>query len=247
MVQDQLMKLMSPKNHPAGRPRYKPRSRPRQRTSSSGRADTLTVKNQGLSVLQLNVEGLTIAKLEVIRHLANSNKVAVALQQETHWVSDDNLMLSGFLLAGSIHSKKHKMATFVQEGLSWSATSQSPPGCNIEWLVTKIQEISVVNTYKPPLTALTIASLPPVPAPAIYVGDFNCQHTDWDYNHTSYDGVALIILRAAKHNILLGYSKNYIPGWDEKCSCLLHQHQQASSREEMEATATTLLQKLDDT
>ncbi|KAL6463757.1 hypothetical protein MHYP_G00281480 [Metynnis hypsauchen] len=60
------------------------------------------------------------------------------------------------------------MSTFVREGLSWSATSQSPPGCNAEWLVTKIQETSVVNVYKPPLTALTISSLPPVPAPAIY-------------------------------------------------------------------------------
>ncbi|KAL6478486.1 hypothetical protein MHYP_G00143210 [Metynnis hypsauchen] len=53
-----------------------------------------------------------------------------------------------------------------------------------------MQETSVVNVYKPPLTALTIA-LPPVPAPAIYAGDFNCQHTDWGYNHTSHDSVAL--------------------------------------------------------
>ncbi|KAL7864615.1 hypothetical protein AOLI_G00160350 [Acnodon oligacanthus] len=334
--------------------------------SSSGWADTPSVENQGLLVLQLNVEGLTIAKLKVIRHLADFNNVAVVLLQKTHWVYDDNLKLPGFLLTGSIHSKKHGMATFVRERLSWSATSQSPPGCNIEWLVTKIQETSVVNVYKAPLTALTIASLPSVPAPAIYAGDFNCQHTDWGYNHTSHDGVALsecasnskalllfdpkeppsffsarwnsytnpdlafaicrsndlkperrvldsfphshhqpsiikvpslvqpvagkpvrrwnfrkanwqsfmaemqrksaglldpevaevhvayvayckVILRAAKHNILHGYNKNYILGWDEECSCLLRQHQQASSREEMEATATTLLQKLDDT
>ena len=56
-----------------------------------------------------------------------------------------------------------------------------------------------------------------------------------------------VLLRAAKHNIPRGYNKNYIPGWDEECSCLLRQHQQVSSREEMDATATTLLQKLDDT
>ena len=246
------------------------------------------------------------------------------------------------------------MATLVREGLSWTATSQSPPGCNIEWLVTKIQN-----------TALTVSSLPPVPAPAIYAGDFNCQHTDWGYNHTSQDGEALsewasnieaqllfdakeppslfsacwnlytnpdlafaicrsndlkperrvldrfprshhqpsiitvpslvqpvagngrrwnfrkanwqlfmaeterrtaglldpeaadvdtayaayceVLLRVAKHNIPRGYNKNYLPGWDEECSCLLRQHQQVSSREEMDATAITLLQKLDDT
>ena len=121
-------------------------------------------------MLQLNVEGLTIAKLEVIRHLADSNKVAVVLLQETHWVSDNNLKLPGFLLAGSIHSKTHGMATLVREELSWTATSQSPPGCNMEWLVSKIEETSVVNVYKPPPTALTVSSLPPVPAPAIYAG-----------------------------------------------------------------------------
>ena len=142
-------------------------------------------------MLQLNVEGLTIAKLKVIRHLADSNKVAVVLLQETQWVSDNNLKLPGFLLAGSIHSKTHGMATLVREGLSWTATSQSSPGCNMEWLVTKIQETSVVNVYKPPPTALTLSSLPPVPAPAIYAGDFNCQHKDWRYNRTSQDGEAL--------------------------------------------------------
>ncbi|CAL8261346.1 unnamed protein product [Merluccius merluccius] len=52
---------------------------------------------------------------------------------------------------------------------------------------------------------------------------------------------------SAKHNIPRGYNKNYIPGWDEECSCLLRQHQQASSRDEMDATATTLLHKLDHT
>ncbi|KAL7879143.1 hypothetical protein AOLI_G00101170 [Acnodon oligacanthus] len=61
----------------------------------------------------------------------------------------------------------------------------------------------------------------------------------------AYAAYCKVILRAAKHNIPRGYNKNYILGWDEDCSCLLRQ--QARSREEMEATATTLLQKLDNT
>ena len=55
-----LSKLMSPHNHRTDRPRYKD-------APSSGRAVIPTVENQGLSVLQLNAEGLTNAKLEVIR------------------------------------------------------------------------------------------------------------------------------------------------------------------------------------
>ena len=174
MVQDQLTKLMSPNSHRAGRPRSKPRSRPRLTTPS---ADTPSVENQGLSVLQLNVEGLTTAKLEILRHLADSNRAAVVLLQETHCTSDNILKIPGFHLAGSIYSKQHGVATFVRSEISWSASSQSPPGANIEWLVTKIQDTSVVNVYKPPPSELSLTSLPSVAAPAIYAGDFNCQHT----------------------------------------------------------------------
>ncbi|KAI4820443.1 hypothetical protein KUCAC02_028420 [Chaenocephalus aceratus] len=171
MVQDQLVKLMSPTNRRAGRLR------------TGGRAIIPTVENRGLSVLQLNVEGLTTAKLEVLRHLADSNGAAVLLLQETHCTSDK--------IAGSIYSKQHGVATFVRTEISWSASSQSPPCSNIEWLVTKIQETSVVNVYKPPPSELSTTSLPPITAPAIYAGDFNCQHTDWGYNYTTPNGVAL--------------------------------------------------------
>ncbi|KAL7845705.1 hypothetical protein AOLI_G00238970 [Acnodon oligacanthus] len=63
----------------------------------------------------------------------------------------------------------------------------------------------------------------------------------------AYAAYCKVILRAAKHNVPCGYNKNFIPGWDEEYSCLLCQPQQTSSREEMEATATTLCQKLDNT
>lgn len=269
--------------------------------------------------------------------------------QEKYWISDDNLKLPGFSLAGSIHSKKHGMATFVREELSCSAISQSPPDCNIEWLLTKIKKTSVVNVYKPRPTALTVTYPPSVTAPAIYADDLNCQHTDWRYNQTSqdrevlsvwasnteamllfnpkeppsffsgswnmytnpdlalaiycnsnqkperraldrfprshhqpsiikvpslvqlvagkpvkkwnfrqakwqlfmaemerrtaglpdpeansantaYSAYCVVLLRAAKHNIPLDFNKNYIPGWDKECSCLLRQHHQARKK-----------------
>ncbi|KAJ4934407.1 hypothetical protein JOQ06_007202 [Pogonophryne albipinna] len=156
MVQDQLVKLMSPSKRRAGRLR------------TGGRAVIPTVENRGLSVLQLNVEGLTTAKLEVLHHLADSNGAAVLLLQETHCTSDNILKIPGFHLAGSIYSKQHGVATFVRTEISWSASSQSQPGSNIEWLVKKIQETSVVNVYKPPPSELSTTSLPSITAPAIY-------------------------------------------------------------------------------
>ncbi|KAK1899763.1 Homocitrate dehydratase mitochondrial, partial [Dissostichus eleginoides] len=148
MVQDQLAKRMSPTKRRAGRPR------------NGGRAVIPTVDNRGLAVLQLNVEGLTTAKLEVVRHLADSNGAAAVLLQETHCTSDNFLKIPGFHLAGSIHSKQHGVATFVRTEISWSTSSQSPPGSKIEWLVTKIQETSVINVYKPPPSELSATSLP---------------------------------------------------------------------------------------
>ena len=149
------------------------------------------VENQGLPVLQLNVEGLTSAKLDVIRELANTTKAAVILLQETHRTASDNLKLPGFGLAGSVNSKQHGIATFVRSDIGWSALRQSPPNADTEWIATKVQETTVVNVYKPPPTRLSPTSLPVYAAPAVYAGDFNCHHTDWGYKHTTRDGETL--------------------------------------------------------
>ena len=142
-------------------------------------------------------------QLEVIRQLADSNQVAVVLLQETHRTTDDNLKLSGFVLAGSIPSKHHGMATFVITGITWSAVKRSPPHSNVEWLVTEVQETTIVNVYKPPPSELYPTSLPSVPAPAIYAGDFNCQHTDWGYKHTTKDGETLSDWASSAEAVLL--------------------------------------------
>ena len=362
-MQDQLMKLMSPPNRHAVR---SGRKRPGGRKLTSGRAAIPTIERQGLAVLQLNVEGLTTAKLDIIRHLADSHEVPAVLLQETHCGKADFLRLPGFHLAGSILSRQHGMATFVRSDLSWTATGQSPPGASLEWMSTRIQTTTVVNVYKPPPSVLSTSALPITPAPAIYAGDFNCQHTDWGYSHTTPDGETLsewasnanahllfdpkeppsfyssrwntftnpdlafavfhskdpmperrvidrfprshhrpsviripslvqpvagkpvkrwnfrkanwhafsvdterrsvtlpdpdtpnvdaayaayceVLTGAAKKTIPRGYNAKYIPGWNEECNHLLRAHQQASSRAEVDATATALLEKLDAT
>lgn len=155
----------------------------------SGRATIPTIEQQGLSILQLNVEGLT--KLDIILHLAHSHKVASILLQETHCGEEDILKLPGFDLAGSILSKQHGIATLVRSNFSRKATGQSPPGSSVEWLSTTVQATSVVNVYKPPPSPLSTSALPSVLAPTTCAGDFNCQHADWGYSHTTPDGETL--------------------------------------------------------
>ena len=111
-------------------------------------------------VIQLNVKGLTTAKLDIIRQLADSNKAAVVLLQETHCTADDHLKLQGYVLAGSTHSQQHGLASFIHRDMEWSVIVKSKTDSNIEWLITRVQDTTVNNIYKPTPLALSTTSFP---------------------------------------------------------------------------------------
>ena len=99
-----------------------------QQTSFSGRDDEcvehklpfsghIIKKFRGSSILQLNIEGLTASKMNVLHHLATQLEAFVILLQETHCISAGKLVLSNYELAGFSLSRKHGLATFVDERL----------------------------------------------------------------------------------------------------------------------------------
>ena len=55
-----------------------------------------------------------------------------------------------------------------------------------------------------------------------------------------------MLICAATKSIPRGFNKHYIHGWDDSCNHLLREHQQATTKEEIDTTATALLQKLDE-
>ena len=55
-----------------------------------------------------------------------------------------------------------------------------------------------------------------------------------------------MLICAAKKSIPRGFNKHYIPGWDNSCNHLLREHQQATTKEDIDTTATALLHKLDE-
>ena len=71
-------------------------------------------------ILQLNIEGLTASKINVLHHLATQLEAFVVLLQETHCTSAEKLVLSNYQLAGFSLSRKHGLATFVHEWLKWT-------------------------------------------------------------------------------------------------------------------------------
>jgi len=59
--------------------------------------------------------------------------------------------------------------------------------------VVKVGNYSIAKVYKPPSEAWDVPNLlPPLPHPAIYVGDFNCHHPDWGYDSADAGGEQLI-------------------------------------------------------
>ena len=55
-----------------------------------------------------------------------------------------------------------------------------------------------------------------------------------------------MLICAAKKSIPCGFNKHYIPGWNNSCNHLLREHQQATTKEDIDTTATALLHKLDE-
>ena len=155
-------------------------------------------------ILQLNTEGLTDSKMCVIEKLASTTKALVILLQETHCTSADKLVLPNFTLAGFILSRRHGIATFVHERLSWSFINQSSAQSEIEWLCVDVVGFKIVNVYKPPPSRFMPASVPVFPPPCLYAGDFNCQHEDWGYNINTPDGENLASW-AANNSLALLY------------------------------------------
>ena len=71
----------------------------------------------------------------------------------------------------------------------------------------------------------------------------NPQAEDADATYTAYCNM---LICAAKKSIPRGFNKDYIPGWDDSCNHLLREHQQATTKEGINTTATALLHKLDE-
>ena len=105
-------------SHRSQRPQH-----PRQH-ASSGRANPSA---ESLAIIQLNIEGLTTSKLDILEQLATNNKATIVLLQETHKENDTILKLHGYTLASQTKSRHHGLATFIRDDIPWSQLVSAPP------------------------------------------------------------------------------------------------------------------------
>ena len=120
----------------------------------SGRCAPVRAPRQQVPVLQLNIEGLTASKMNVLHYLAVLYEALIILLHETHCACADKLTMPGFALAGSSLSGKHGLDTFVHDRLKWILVDQFPTTSETEWLCVDVNGYRIVNVYKPPPTRM---------------------------------------------------------------------------------------------
>ena len=113
------------------------------------------------------------------------------------------LVINNYELAGHTISRRHGLASFVRNNLSWKLSDSSGEDSDIEWQCINVEGYNIVNIYKPPPSQLMLTSLPVFDTPCIYAGDFNCHQTDWGYNNISPDGECLSVWAANNDLTLL--------------------------------------------
>ena len=79
------------------------------------------------NALPTSSEGPTANKIRIVYHLAGQREVFVFLPQEIHCTSAQRLILPDYQLAGFSLSRKHGLATFVNEQLKWTFFDQCQP------------------------------------------------------------------------------------------------------------------------
>ena len=68
-----------------------------------------------LRILQLNVEGFTATKLDIVERLATQHNVTIILLQETHCQTVGKLVIDNYELAGYTASRRHGLASLSEK------------------------------------------------------------------------------------------------------------------------------------
>lgn len=150
---------------------------------------------KGLRIFQLNVEGISRDKCEVISRLALGNEVDVILLQEMHVKSEADILKRGVIqaleLAGFIPSPVYGIATYVNSDFLDYDIMYSDSSNDIYVMILLIGGMNVMNVYKPPSRHWPSTVLPVPPSPCFFGGDFNSHHELWGYSRSDADGDAL--------------------------------------------------------
>jgi exonuclease III len=170
-----------------------------------------TTKNLGsiFRICQINIEGISYAKCQYLSKILRENKIDVAVIQETHADSEQQLgargRIPGYDVLGATYHKHYGCATYIRNNIENAHLVSAITDNNIETVTVVVENMSIVNVYKPPSIHWPPEVLQAMPHPAVYIGDFNSHHTLWKYNKNDENGEALTSW-AEKNNMSLVFN-----------------------------------------
>jgi hypothetical protein len=148
-----------------------------------------------LRIFQLNIEGISRSKCDYLSRLLIENNITVLVLQETQAENASVLSSRGhvevFTLVSATYHKKYGSATYVRNKTSnWEHISTLDVN-NVSLIRLKIEEINIINVYKPPGVNWLNSTLPSVLHPTVIIGDFNSHHNLWGYDNNDLNGESI--------------------------------------------------------
>lgn len=151
---------------------------------------------QLIRIMQLNIEGISSAKSEYLHKILHDLNIDVVNIQETHTKDNQDLQrrgrIPGYTLVKAIHHPHYGIATYVKSSLNAVEIIDSPEIDYVYTIVIQINDLKIVNLYKPPCVNWAPGVLPTFDHPCIYTGDFNSHHTNWRYDTVDENGETLV-------------------------------------------------------
>ncbi len=148
---------------------------------------SVNIGNQ-INVLQLNIEGISAAKRDIVAKLAVTHKCDIILLQETHTTSDNQLAIAGYDTVSHQHHRQYGLATYARSDIHVDVLPTTGTSDQTQYQALLVEGVTIYNIYKPPSTSWPNPPLPTCANPVLYCGDFNSHHPDWGYARSDSDG-----------------------------------------------------------
>lgn len=168
-----------------------------QNNLQNSTSQCLPIKYLGPSVriCQLNIEGSSKGKNQCLSKILLSQNIDIVAVQETHIATKADMktrgIIHGYTIIGSTFHHAHGITTYARSDIENVQFISTEVAIDIHQIIINFGGIKVLNIYKPPNTKWQIDSIPPLPHPAVYTGDFNSHNTLWGYESNDTNGVTL--------------------------------------------------------
>lgn len=159
-----------------------------------------SLADQSMTILTINVEGLSSVKQEIISDLCKTNNCSVLCLQETHRGLDKNRpRIRGMKLLVERPHDQYGSALFIRDDIQYSDSWYTDTD-DIEILSVTIENVTISSIYKPPNVKFQYDDNHAAAKIKITVGDFNSHNVLWGYSETDENGRA--VEEWAENNLL---------------------------------------------